>query len=285
MASDGTRLAAYDFGGAGRDLLLVHATGFCAAVLAPLADRLSDGYHCLGLDLRAHGRSQPPADGDFEWSGFAEDVAAAVDQLGLRRPLAFGHSCGGAAVVLAEEARPGTFDALYCFEPVILPGPPTDGPVEDNPLSVGALRRRSEFPSLEAARANFASKAPFSELDPEVLRRYVEDGLELVPAEEGGDGRAVRLRCRKEDEAAVYAYAPAHGAADHLEAVSCPATLACGEDNDSFGPQLLGSLARRLPRGRVEVLAGLGHFGPLESPDAVARSVRRALPDGDTPEP
>lgn len=282
---DGTRVATYDFGGKGRDLLLVHATGFCAAVLFPLAAQLADSHHCWAIDLRAHGRSEPPPRGDFRWSGFADDVTAAIEELGLERPSAFGHSCGGAAVILAEEARPGTFATLYCFEPVILREELPAAAFEQNPLSVGARRRRATFPAAEDAFVNFSVKPPFSTLDPEVLRLYVEEGLEVIPERDGGDGRAVRLRCRREDEAAVYAHSASHGAFAGLPAVACPVTLACGAQTDSFGAPVLEAEAARLRQGRVEVLPGIGHFGPLEDPVAVGQSVRGAFPGSDTPGP
>ncbi len=202
---DGVGIAAYDFGGSGRDLLLVHATGFCAAVLGPLVRGLADSYHCWGLDLRAHGRSERPADGNFSWSGFTTDVLTVIGHLGLERPLAFGHSCGGAAILLAEEARPGTFEALYCFEPVIFNEPIGREALHLNPLSVGARRRRETFPSAEDAFVNFSTKPPFADLDPEVLELYVEGGFEVIPRDEGGDGQAIRLRCRRDDEAEIYA--------------------------------------------------------------------------------
>ena len=279
--SDGLGIEVYDFGGDGtRDLLMVHATGFCAEVMTPLARALSDRYHCWGIDLRAHGRSDRPADGNFEWSGFARDVRAGVDHLGLERPDGFGHSCGGASLLLAEQAVPGTFGSLYCFEPVIFPGTPEAGVIEDNPLSAGARRRRDTFPSAELAFTNFSSKPPFDALDPEALRGYVEGGFELIPADAGGDGLSVRLRCRREDEAAIYAHGFGHDAFDHLPEVACPVTLACGAETDSFGPTFLELDAARLPHPHIEILPGLGHFGPLEAPGPVAESVRRTLVTG-----
>src|ERR1700722_5699188 len=83
---DGLGIAVYDFGGHGPDLLLVHATGFCAPPFWPLARPLARRFRCWGLDLRGHGRSDRPSDGDFAWSGFATDVLTVVDQLGLDRP-------------------------------------------------------------------------------------------------------------------------------------------------------------------------------------------------------
>ena len=160
---DGLGIAAYDFGGEGPDLLLVHATGFCAEPFGPLAASLARAFRCWGLDLRGHGHSDRPANDDFGWSGFATDVLTVVDQLGLDHPYGFGHSCGGATVLLAEQTRPGLFQALYCFEPVVMPDAVRDRMAGRNPLAESALRRRETFPSAEEAQANYASKPPYAD--------------------------------------------------------------------------------------------------------------------------
>ncbi len=274
---DGVPIAVYDFGGEGPDLLLAHATGMCAQPFGPMARSLAGHFRCWGLDLRGHGRSGRPVDGDFAWSGFATDVLTVVDHLGLDHPFGFGHSCGGATVLLAEQARPGLFRSLFCFEPVVMPDAARAVVAASNPLAEGARRRRSEFPSAEDALANYASKPPYADLDPEALRLYVEGGFELVPRSEGGDGRAVRLRCRREDEADTFAAAGLHEAFAHLSEVGCPVTFCCGAETDAFGAKLMAADAAPVPRSQVEVLAGMGHFGPLQAPQAVAEAVIRAL--------
>jgi pimeloyl-ACP methyl ester carboxylesterase len=285
VTPDGVELAVYDFGGAGDDLLLVHATGFCAGVLLPLARALSGRFRCHALDLRGHGRSGRPVDGDFAWSGFATDVLTVVDRLGLEGAAGFGHSCGGASLLLAEQARPGTFRDLFLFEPVVVPVQSVPFPVKENQLSTGARRRRETFPSTEDAFVNFSSKPPFASLDPEVLKRYVEDGFEVVPTDEGGDGHEVRLRCRRNDEAEVYVHGFANGAFARLHEVHCPVTFAYGEDTDAFGEHVMAADADRMTRASVVSYPGLTHFGPLERPDDVAAGVLGALDatDGTTP--
>jgi pimeloyl-ACP methyl ester carboxylesterase len=283
VTPDGVGIAAYDFGGHGPDLLLVHATGFCAGPFVPLARHLAGRYRCWGLDLRGHGHSDRPADGDFAWSGFAMDVLTVIDALGLDHPIGFGHSCGGATVLMAEQARPGLFRSLYCFEPVVMPDAARALVAENNPLADGARRRRETFPSAEDALANYASKPPYGELDPEALRIYVESGFTVVPEEEGGDGRTVRLRCRREDEAATFDAAGNHDAFGRLAEVAIPVTLCCGQQTDAFGPRLMRADAEPMPRARVEVLPGMGHFGPLQHPAAVATSVIRAFDSGGGP--
>jgi pimeloyl-ACP methyl ester carboxylesterase len=269
--SDGLEIATYDFGGQGPDLLLVHATGFCAGVLAPMARHLTANFHCWGIDLRAHGRSDSPADGDFRWSGFATDVLAAIDHLGLDRPYGFGHSCGGASVLLAEERRPGAFRSLYCYEPVVFPGPPPE--LEGNGMSDAARRRRETFPSPTDAFLNFSSKPPFDDLDPDALQAYVDYGFETVPAEEGGDRETIRLLCRREDEAEVYAHAASHDAYSRLGEIGCHVRLTSGEHTGSPASSFLQANAERIPASTVEVMTGIGHFGPLQRPDRVAESI------------
>lgn len=274
---DGVAVAYYDLGGSGPVLLLAHATGFCGAVLAPLARRLSERYRCIAFDERGHGSSDRPAGDDFGWHGFAADVLTVIDHLGLDRPAGFGHSCGAAALLLAEQARPGTFAALYCFEPIMYPGvTPLAPSFETNPLAAGAVRRREVFASRGEALANFSSKAPFDRLHPEVLVAYVDNGFSATTA----GGSEIRLRCRRTDEALVYAHGFSHEAFARLGRVRCPVILADGAETDAVGPDLLRLLAGRLPRAQVEVLAGLGHFGPMEDPDELARSVVSSMSQG-----
>jgi pimeloyl-ACP methyl ester carboxylesterase len=272
--ADGLGIAYYDLGGEGPPLLLAHATGFCGPVLVPLAARLRDAFHCIVFDTRAHGASDPPPDGNFDWHGFASDALAVVDELGLRRPRGFGHSAGGAALLLAEEARPGTFSSLYCYEPVVFPGDePLSPSLEGNPLAAGALRRRALFGSRGEAYEK-SSKAPFDRFDPDVLAAYLDNGF--VPAVGG-----IRLRCRREHEAQIYAHGLAHDAFAKLDTISRPVALACGALTDAVGPDFLAALAGRLEDSTTVVMPGLGHFGPLEDPGTVASSVRLALSEGE----
>jgi pimeloyl-ACP methyl ester carboxylesterase len=271
LTPDGLVVALYDLGGEGPPALLVHATGFHARVLAPLADNLGTHFHCLALDLRGHGESAVPEDLNFDWVGFGTDVLTAVDALGLESPLGIGHSCGGASLLLAEQAQPGTFSALYCFEPVIVAPGASTTPNPSDALAQGARQRREVFSSRRGAYANYASKPPLDTLHPDVLAAYVAFGFEDLP-----DG-SVRLRCRGENEALMYEGGLCHPGFSRLDAVECPVVIACGANSRSFTPADFEPVVQRLAKGRLEILSGLGHFGPLEQPSLVADSVIRDL--------
>jgi pimeloyl-ACP methyl ester carboxylesterase len=268
-STDGLQIAAWDLGGEGTPVLFAHATGFHGKVWEPLAAHL-DVFHGYSFDERGHGDSPAPEGFEFEWTGFADDALATLDGFGLERPYGVGHSAGGAALLMAEAARPGTFRALYVWEPVVMPFDGTPSP-QDNPLTEGALRRREVFPSRDEAYANFASKPPFSALDPDALRAYVDHGFA-----DTGDG-SVRLKCRPADEAQMYRMGSAHHAFSRFPDVRCPVVVACGGTSTAFGPALIELQAARLSHARTEVLPSLGHFGPLEDPPAVAASIRKAF--------
>ena len=271
-SSGGVTIPVHDLGGSGPPLLLCHATGFHGLVWGPFAGLLAERFRVWSLDFRGHGDAGPPPALPLDWRGVGDDVLAVVDELGLERPFGFGHSMGGAALLLAEASRPGTFGALVCFEPIVFPmeGPP--GGRGD--LAAGARRRRADFASRDEAFANFASKPPLSSFAPEALRAYVDHGLADRP------GGGVTLKCRPEVEAATYEGAPAHPGWSRLPEVRCPTTVMTGETTDAVGGELARLQAGRLPEGRVEVLPGVGHFGPMEDPPLVARAVEAALLDG-----
>ena len=193
----------------------------------------------------------------------------------MSRPVGFGHSCGGAAILLAEEARPGTFARSTASNRLCSTTRPTGWQSAIRcPTRPGVGERRS-LRRIDAF-VNFSSKPPFADLDPEVLECYVESGFEIIPPDEGGDGQSIRLRCRRDDEAAIYARGADHGAFGHLSEVRCHVTLCCGEDTDAFGLSYLRADAEHLQSSTVEVVPGVGHFGPMQQPAVIAASVERA---------
>lgn len=268
-STDDVSLVVHDLGGDGPPLLLCHATGFAGLLWRPVAARLT-GFHVLAPDLRGHGDSSAPNDHDFDWHGFADDVLAIVDALDLTGCVAGGHSKGGAALLLAEQRRPGTFAALWCYEPVVFPGPRMPVPVFENPMAAGARRRRAAFPSREAAFQNFRSKPPLDVFTDEALDAYLNGGFDEQP-----DGSLV-LKCEPEHEARVFEMGAQHGGFEHLDRVHCPVTIVRGAVTP--GPaQFADAIVAALPRGRLEIHDDLGHFGPQQDPAAMAASIRDAL--------
>jgi len=276
----GVTLAVHDLGpaAAGAPALLAHATGFHGRVWLPLARHLS-GLRAWAPDLRGHGDSPVPEGHDFDWERFADDVLAVVDGLGLtgdrpEPPVGIGHSKGGTALLLAEARRPGTFRALWVYEPVISPNgfDPAPDPAgrRGNRLAASARARRDRFDSFAAAEANFGAKPPMERFDPEALHEYVHHGFRDGP---GG----VSLKCRPADEARVYEMGGHHDAWNRLRSIRCPVTVVRGSLVAAGPAGLTAAVAERLPQGHLETHDDLSHFGPMEAPAAMATSILSAV--------
>lgn len=276
----GIPIAAWELGGVGPPLLLAHATGFHALCLQALASGLAGGFRVVAFDLRGHGRSGTPpleaeADGQvpsMTWGLMAEDALAVIDALGLEGAAGFGHSCGGAVLLLAEQRRPGTLTGIFAYEPVVTQ-PDWSAKAQERAarLADGARRRRQVFESRDAALEHYMARPPLSSLSEDVLAEYVDHGFV-----DQADG-SVRLRCDPEAEAATYAMAPHASVWEHLPEVTCPTTFACGGPGTTFGVDAMAGLASRVQDGRVDEHVDLDHFGPLELPDEVAEGVLRAF--------
>lgn len=260
-------------------MLLAHATGFHGRCWARLAHALTGRFDTWAFDVRGHGASGGSPDGRYDdWSVLVEDLLAVLDTLGGKEWRGFGHSLGGALLLLSEARRPGTLAGICCFEPVVIPPGLLDGDGDGAgqrgaSLAEVAMKRRASFPSKRAAWENYRHKLPFSRFDPESLAAYVEFGFLEVP-----EGR-VTLACRPQDESSVYQGAPTSGAWERLGSVGCPVSVLGGEEPANPVARLLEQVVERLPRGSATRVPGVGHFGPFEAPERVAELVSAALGD------
>ena len=74
-STDGVHLAVHDLGGAGRPLLVSHATGFHGRCYLPMAGALAGRFHSIGFDYRGHGDTPRP-DGPVVWERYGDDAVA-----------------------------------------------------------------------------------------------------------------------------------------------------------------------------------------------------------------
>ncbi|MCY4068031.1 MAG: alpha/beta hydrolase [Acidimicrobiaceae bacterium] len=253
------------------DLLICHATGFHGLAYTPLAHCFTRDFRVWALDFRGHGGSGESPDGTYSWHGMGADVTACAVAIGSSQLYGFGHSMGGAALLLAEQAAPGAFDGLFMYEPIVLPEEAAATP-DNNPLAAGARNRREVFNSRAEALARYSSRPPLGVLRSDALAAYVEAGFVDLP-----DGR-VRLACPAETEARTFEASDTLSPREitQIDVATVVAAGTAGSDTTDpadFAP----AVAEALPKGRFVSFEGLGHFGPLEAPAVVARRAIREL--------
>jgi len=138
----------YRDSGAGPPVVLLHGGASSAATWDRLAAALAAaGRRTIAVDLRGHGGS--PRAASYPLTGFADDVAALLDLLGLDRVAVVGHSLGAHTALLLAHARPDQVSHLV---------------LEELPVPGSLSGRRFMLPALLllAARRGFDPRAMVS---------------------------------------------------------------------------------------------------------------------------
>lgn len=100
------RIAVIDHGGDGPAVVLLHGAHRTLLDWEATRPYLS-GLRLIAIDLRGHGRSDPPADDDYGWDAHLADLDAITTALDLGNPYLVGHSLGGMIALRYAATRPG----------------------------------------------------------------------------------------------------------------------------------------------------------------------------------
>lgn len=263
--------------------LLVHGTGFCASVWDAVAARLAEDFVVYALDRRGHGASKKPWDA-YDFADFADDIVDVIDALELHDALAIGHSAGGTDVLLAAPQRPHALRRILVIEPTMAdPHEPEQRP-ELTPAHHDTLeslaRRRTSFPSHDAAVSRYRERGVFAGWQPALLEAYVTDAFDHHP-----DG-SISLRCTPTIEAAMLRriFAAMEGSSTgergdnpfrSVGQIECPTLILTTEHSQPIYEQMAGVAHRLVPQSSIEHLDGVGHAVTQVDPDRIAaRAVR-----------
>ena len=243
---DGTPLFAVE-SGQGRPIILLHS-GLADHLACRLFTEPLSRFRVITPDLRAAGRSVYT--GALGWARFADDVAALVKHLGLRRPVVGGISFGSAVAVRVALQYPELLGGLVLLTPAYAGA------------DVGQDALRPAVQAMHAAATRALDEGPealyplFGAL-PEPSRaraRAMVDTFDMTSV-------AASTRFMLSGEA------PFSTARD-LESSTVPTLLVPG--TDPFHPPALAELDRRhLPRCTVQNLT------PAEYGEAIAAFIDR----------
>lgn len=277
----GGRFHYLDWGGSGPLLHMAHATGYCAGVYAPLAERLKPGLRVVGMDDRGHGQTTVPADPRKlrNWNIFRDDLAGFFRS--RNEPvIALGHSRGGTASLLLAAQYPELVRALILIDPTILPFSwmwwwflaKKVGLARFVPIAYRAAKRRKVWPDRQTIIRSYRGKVSMKRWDEAFLKAYVEEGTR-----ETTDGR-ITWRCDPAWEARCFATCP-HDVWHFVPRVRCPTLVIYGLDSDTFLKPAAERFKRMLPAAELIGMADTSHFVPMERPEETADTILRFLQD------
>src|SRR5881396_1060754 len=116
LACTSRRLAAYDYGGRGTEVvLLLHGLAGHAREWDDTAAWLTASKRVIALDQRGHGRSERQPS-DMSRDAFVSDVVAWMDRLTLEKAVLVGQSLGGHTAFLTAARHPSLVAGLIVAE-------------------------------------------------------------------------------------------------------------------------------------------------------------------------
>ena len=109
------KLEVLDWGGTGRNLVLLAGLGNTAHVFDSLGPKLAVHYHVIGITRRGFGQSSAPHTG-YDPRRLGDDVVAVLDALHIADPILVGHSIAGEELSSISTYHPGRAAALVYLD-------------------------------------------------------------------------------------------------------------------------------------------------------------------------
>ncbi|MEU7553398.1 alpha/beta hydrolase [Streptomyces sp. NPDC044571] len=239
--------------GSERALLLHHWFGDRSS-FDPVRDHLDgDAFSYAFLDCRGYGEAID-ADGAFTMEEVAEDALAVADRLGWETFSVVGHSMGAKAAQLMLLDAPRRIRSIIGISPVPASGFPLEGDMWE--LFAGAAQN----PGNRRAIIDYTTGG-------------LRDDAWLDAMVDRSVGRS--------SAPAFRAYLDSWARVDFHERVKdnpAPVLLLAGANDPALGPEAMrATWMQWYPNARLEVVPDTGHYGPEESPEAVAAAVERYL--------
>jgi 3-oxoadipate enol-lactonase len=241
--SDGAVTAARIAGDRGGALVFVHGVGSTAAIWDRQLSAFALEHQCVAIELRGNGVPQPePAPALVTRAGYAADVLAVCDALGIERFTIVGCSLGGVVAFELWSRAPERIAAMVIVGSFAA-YPNAGAHAASLQEAVRAAGNMAAFAQERAAKLG---------LPPERLRETLD-----------------QMACKSVDSYLAATIATWTG--DYttvLPTITVPVLVACGERDGIAPPQLSAEIAAAIPNARYAEVSDAGHVANADNPEA-----------------
>jgi len=267
LTAGGVRLATVDRG-SGLPLLLVHGFPLDHTMWTAQIDALSQDYRVIAPDLRGFGESEVTG-GKVTMEDFADDLAALLDALEIRRPVVFcGLSMGGYIAWQFHRRHTERTKALILCDTKA---------AADTPEK--AQGRRETAQRVCRQGAEFLAEAMIPKL---FSAHAIQNTPEVVDALR----RVILSSARDGIAAAARGMAQRPDATGWLPRIACPTLVLVGSEDAISTVGEMRGMAEKIPLAQMVEIPQAGHMTTLEAPAAVNAALREFLaPLDDEPQP
>jgi 3-oxoadipate enol-lactonase len=261
-------------------LVLLHGIGGAARAFAPTLPGFKQrGLTAIGWDQPGYGGTASIE--PYEFSALARELAHWLDAQRIDQATLVGHSMGGMIALEFYAAFPQRVRAMVLG----LTSPAFGG-------AAGDFQKQfvqSRIAPLDAGRT---MRDIALGLVPNMLGRGSRAGLRRLPTKDGKPGAWIiddeskivpgarfALEIMSAVPPATYRLAiNALAQFDRralLPTIAVPTLCLAGEDDTTAAPSVVQKMAAKIPGARFEVMPGIGHLGPVESPESFVAAVVR----------
>ena len=211
-------------------------------IVAPLANR----YRILRYDKRGHGLSELIA-GDASMSDYARDLAALMDERGVKSATIVGLSIGGLIAQELYRQRPDLVASLILC---------------DTGVKIGT-------DEMWANRIAEIERGGLEAIADGVMQRWFSADFRANRTTDLAGWRAMLTRTP------IAGYLQACGALRHADlrpyagAIKVPALCVVGDEDGSTPVPLVREMSKLIGRAKFEIIVGAGHLPNLEKPDVL----------------
>lgn len=232
--------------GQGTPVVLIHGLGGATTIYDQQAAALAATHTVLRYDLSGHGRS--PRAGVPSIAGWVEELVALLDAEGIQETAVVAHSMGTLVASHFAAAHPGRVTQLALLGPVRAQG--------EQARQATLARARTVREGGMSAVADAIVAVATSEATRE--RRPLAAAMvrELLL---GQDPESYALAC----EALASAEEP------DFAGITAPVLLLTGSEDKTSPVAVNDEIFSLLPKARLQVLDGIGHWHTVEASDAV----------------
>ena len=245
-----------DSGGEGEAVLLAHAIGCDHRMWAPLAEALAPHYRVLVPDARGHGASPVPPR-PYSLDAMADDAAALLDRLGVRRVHWVGLSMGGMVGQAFSLRHPDRLERLVLANTTASYGPGGRDTwqarirlVEDGGLA--AIRD-----AVAARYFSAAFRATHADVVATIMARFMETP---APGYLGCCDAIAELDFSRD-----------------CARIAAPTLVIAGSEDVGTPVAMSEALAATIPDARLAVMQGAAHLSAAEKPQEFADLVEAFL--------
>jgi 3-oxoadipate enol-lactonase len=250
MLSRGERPVGFEERGAGSPVVLLHPFPFARGIWSGLTDVLAAHHRVISADARGFGET-PLGDQGYAIDDLADDLAALLAELGVKRAAVLGMSMGGYTALAFAVRHPSRLAALVLCD--TRPAADSDETRKARDGAIGRIRATGSGPYLDGSLARLLSPSA-----PPALVAFLRARAETRAASLIAGIEALRDRPDRTSE---------------LDAIRVPTLAIRGSDDQVTPADDMQQMAGAIAGATFVSIPGAGHLSHIEAPEAFERAV------------